>query len=85
MRGACVRGCEELEAWQLFGSSPLYTALTKAYAAGVPGEYLRALSYTFDEEEWYLAQRLVSYSPVVYQAVNPVSQARTMVCGGTCE
>ncbi len=62
---------EVVEAWPLFGSSPLYVALTKAYAAGVPGEYLRALSYTFDEEEWYLAQRLVSYSPAVYQAGVP--------------
>ncbi len=70
---------ELLSAWPLRGAGQLYRKLVEALTQGVPVEYLCALSAPFDEDEWYLGERVLYYAPRAYRAGVPASYALSFV------
>lgn len=69
---------EVVDAWPLYGAWPLYVSLTKALEEGASPGYLRDLAHPFDEDEWYVAQRLCGLAAGAEEASLPASWVRDM-------
>lgn len=72
---------EVVDTWSLYGAWPLYVSLTKALGEGASVGYLRDLAFPFDEDEWYIAQRLCGLAAGAEEHGLPALWVRDMFTG----
>lgn len=69
---------EVVSAWPLYGAWPLYVSLLQALRDGVSVSYLRDVAHPFDDDEWYIAQRLCGLAAAAEQRGLPAPWVREM-------